>query len=401
MLEIINLMVIVGAALLIIYVAFTKRDKNLVTVIWILWTFIWIILGLLAFNTADIEWSISTLLNGLKTAFLTSIFWLIASLILGFLETDTQDDTKDDSDFLKEIRDELRKGNNNNSNNNSTHNNNENKLILEELKLLNKTNNNLEKSFHSFAKDMSENNSKALVEAMWKVMQDFNSKINNQLWESFKDLSGWIKNLLVWQEEYKQNIETSNEIINKSAISLENSNKAFEKIVMNSQKFDVIAQNLSGELLALNKSIEILQSWWNEFKEVSNSIKNMSNTLIRTVEGLSKVFVGKAEFILWENEKQMVAMQSTFAKLSNNLSQVHWDVLFNLREEIEKDSKFTSNQFLKIQQRLEQQVSDLDKQLWEELEKSLHSLGQQLTGLSEKFVSDYWSLAEKLEKLVK
>jgi hypothetical protein len=33
MLEIINLMVIVGAAFLIIYVAITKRDKNLVTVI--------------------------------------------------------------------------------------------------------------------------------------------------------------------------------------------------------------------------------------------------------------------------------------------------------------------------------------------------------------------------------
>jgi hypothetical protein len=56
-------------------------------------------------------------------------------------------------------------------------------------------------------------------------------------------------------------------------------------------------------------------------------------------------------------------MQSTFTKLSNNLSQTHSDVLFNLREEIEKDAKFTSNQFLKIQKRLEQQVSDLDKQL--------------------------------------
>jgi hypothetical protein len=59
----------------------------------------------------------------------------------------------------------------------------------------------------------------------------------------------------------------------------------------------------------------------------------------------------------------MVAMQSTFSKLSSNLSQTHSDILFNLREEIEKDSKFTSNQFLKIQKRLEQQVSDLDKQL--------------------------------------
>jgi hypothetical protein len=59
----------------------------------------------------------------------------------------------------------------------------------------------------------------------------------------------------------------------------------------------------------------------------------------------------------------MVLMQSTFSKLSNNLNQTHSDVLFNLKDELEKDAKFTSNQFLKIQQRLEQQVLDLDKQL--------------------------------------
>ena len=399
MLETINLAIIIAAALLIIYTAIVKKDKNLVTVIWILGTFIWIILWLINFETADIEWSISDLLNGLKTAFITSIFGLIASLILGFLEKkDKKDETKNDSDFLIEIRDELKKLNSKES---IEIKENKEEAILAELKLLNNSNNNLENSFQNFAKEMSENNSNALVEAMSKVMEDFNSKINNQLWQSFKDLSNWIENLLVWQENYKNNIEESNELINKSAISLENSNKAFEIIVKNSEKFDNIAKNLSWELQALNKSIEILQSWWNEFREVSHSIKDMSSTLIRSVEWLSKVFVGKAEFILWENEKQIALMQSTFSKLSSNLTQTHSDVLFNLKDELEKDAKFTSNQFLKIQKRLEQQVADLDKQLWEELEKSLHSLGQQLTWLSEKFVSDYWSLAEKLEKLVK
>jgi len=56
-------------------------------------------------------------------------------------------------------------------------------------------------------------------------------------------------------------------------------------------------------------------------------------------------------------------MKNTFSQLSNNLTQTHTDILLNLREEIEKDSKFTSNQFIKIQKRLEQQVADLDKQL--------------------------------------
>ena len=397
-LEIINLWVIVAALLLIIYTAFVKRDKNLVTLIWILWTFIWIILGLVSFDTTNIEWSIQALLNGLKTAFITSIFWLIASLILGFLEKNTSwDKEKNDSDFLIEIRDEL-KLLNSKKENSSTNNN---KEILEELKKINNSNNSLDISFSNFTKEMSENNSKALVEAMWKVMEDFNSKINNQLWQSFKDLSTWVESLVIWQENYKNNIEISQEIFNKSTKSLEKSSKAFEIIIENSKDFSNISKNLWEELKTLNKSIEILQSWGNEFKEVAVSVKNMGDTMIKNIEWLSKSFIWKAEIILSENEKQAINLKNTFSQLSTNLSQTHSSVLLNLREELEKDSKFTSNQFIKIQKRLEQQVADLDKQLWEELEKSLHSLWEQLTGLSQKFVSDYWTLAEKLEKLVK
>lgn len=392
MLEIINYWIILAAAFLIIYVAIVKRDKNLVTVIWILWTFIWIILWLIAFDTNDIENSIGTLLNWLKTAFITSIFWLIASLILWFLEK--KEVSKDETDFLIEIRDEIKKLNSEKSNNSNSE-------IIKELKELNSSNLDLKNSFSDFSKEMSENNSKALVEAMWKVMEDFNSKINNQLWQSFKDLSNWVGNLVIWQKDYKENIITSTEVLEKSKESLITSSKSFEIIVENSKDFSNISKNLSSELITLNKSIEILQSWGNEFREVAVSIKDMSNTLIRSVEGLTKSFIGKAEIILWENEKQSVIMKNTFSQLSNNLTQTHTDILLNLREEIEKDSKFTSNQFIKIQKRLEQQVADLDKQLWEELEKSLHSLWEQLTGLSQKFVSDYWSLAEKLEKLVK
>ena len=399
MIETINYWVIVAVGLLIIYTAFTKRDKNLVTIIGILWTFIWIILGLIAFDTNNIEASIWTLLKWLKTAFLTSIFGLIASLILWFLEKkEAVDESKNDSDFLIEIRNELRKLNLKET---SQKIENKDTEILEELKKLNNSNNSLQKSFQNFAEKMADNNSKALILAMEKVMNNFNEKINNQLWESFKDLSQSTKNLITWQEQHKQDIKNSNEIIEKSAISLENSNKAFEQIVENSKQFDTIAQNLSWELKALNKSIEILQSWWNEFKEVSNTIKDMANTLIRSVEGLSKSFVWKAEMILSENEKQIVLFKNSFTQLTANLEQTHNDILLNLKEQIEKDSSFTSNQFLKIQKRLEQQVADLDRQLWEELEKSLHSLGQQLTWLSQKFVSDYGSLAEKLEKLVK
>ena len=392
MLEKINMWIIAASALLIIYTAVVKKDKNLVTVIWILWTFVWIILWLLNFDTTNIEWSIQWLLNWLKTAFITSIFWLVASLVLWFLEKNSNDVQKTDTDFLIEIRDELKKLNNLSQNKSDN-------LIIEELKKLNKSNNELQNSFSSFVKQMSENNSKALIEAISQVMQDFNSKINNQLGQSFADLSKSVENLVVWQENYKNNIEVSQDIFEKSSKSLEVSSKAFEEIVENSKTFDNISASLSNELKNLNKSLEILQSWWNEFREVSMVIKDMASTLIRSVEWLSKSFVWKAEMILNENEKQAVNLKNSFNQLSTNLVQIHSDILLNLKEEIENNSKFTNNQFLKMQKRLEQQVIDLDRTLAEELEKSLHSLWQQLTGLSEKFVYDYGKLAEKLEKL--
>ena len=43
----------------------------------------------------------------------------------------------------------------------------------------------------------------------------------------------------------------------------------------------------------------------------------------------------------------------------------------------------------------------LDESMEEELNKALKSFGMQLTALSEKFVSDYSPLTDKLQRLVK
>jgi hypothetical protein len=50
--------------------------------------------------------------------------------------------------------------------------------------------------------------------------------------------------MLIWQKEYKENISISNEILNKSTLSLENSSRAFEIIVKNSENFENISHNL-------------------------------------------------------------------------------------------------------------------------------------------------------------
>jgi len=406
-LEVINWVIIFIALALIIATAIIKKDKNLVTVIGILGTFIGIILWLLAFDTNNIADSISWLLNGLKTAFITSIFWLATSLFLWLKEK--KEVWKDDSDFLIEIRDELKKLNSWEGEKN----NEINILILDELKNLNSSiswnnewnllsqNKILKESFDNFAKEISENNSKALIKAITEVMNDFNSNINDQLGQNFKDLSGAIEKLIIWQDQYKENIINSTNTLKISQKSLEKSGDLFEMAAKNSQNFSSISQKLWNELVTLNDSLKIFQQWNNEFKGISSSFSDMSEKMILWIDSLSKNFTSKANIMVWESEKQITFMVNTFATQSWDLKEAHSTILNRMKKDIEYSNKEMSEQFLRIWARLEQQVQTLDEQLWKELEKSLNWLGQQLTSLSWKFVSDYAELAKKLEKLVK
>jgi len=406
-LEVINWVIIFIALALIIATAIIKKDKNLVTVIGILGTFIGIILWLLAFDTNNIAESISWLLNGLKTAFITSIFWLATSLFLWLKEK--KEVWKDDSDFLIEIRDELKKLNSWEGEKN----NEINILILDELKNLNSSiswnnewnllsqNKILKESFDNFAKEISENNSKALIKAITEVMNDFNSNINDQLGQNFKDLSGAIEKLIIWQDQYKENIINSTNTLKISQKSLEKSGDLFEMAAKNSQNFSSISQKLWNELVTLNDSLKIFQQWNNEFKGISSSFSDMSEKMILWIDSLSKNFTSKANIMVWESEKQITFMVNTFATQSWDLKEAHSTILNRMKKDIEYYNKEMSEQFLRIWARLEQQVQTLDEQLWKELEKSLNWLGQQLTSLSWKFVSDYAELAKKLEKLVK
>ncbi|GAB2883952.1 MotA/TolQ/ExbB proton channel family protein [Microbulbifer echini] len=80
-------MLALGAAALILYPLgkfsrFVKETPSLLTGLGILGTFIGIILGIYGFDLANIDTSISELMQGLETAFMTSILGLFLSLIL-------------------------------------------------------------------------------------------------------------------------------------------------------------------------------------------------------------------------------------------------------------------------------------------------------------------------------
>ena len=58
--------------------------------------------------------------------------------------------------------------------------------------------------FNEFAEQMAENNTQALIEALEEVMRDFNTKINEQFGDHFRQLNEAVGRINDWQEQYRQ-----------------------------------------------------------------------------------------------------------------------------------------------------------------------------------------------------
>ena len=76
---------------------------------------------------------------------------------------------------------------------------------------------------------MAENDSNALIEALEEVMRDFNSKINEQFGDNFKQLNEAVGQILVWQEQYQSQMTQLAEEFSIAAASIDSSKQSLSE----------------------------------------------------------------------------------------------------------------------------------------------------------------------------
>jgi len=197
---------------------------NLVVTMGVLGTFVGIFWGLYNFDVGDIQGSIPALLEGLKFAFITSIFGMIMAIgirlyplvfpavarrsggdsratldtVAALLRADAEvrkshyqksDDLQqqihqalaDDGALSRRLR-SLGDG-----------------LLAKQDELL--------AGFSEFAEKVAEKNNEVLIESLTEVMREFNTKINVQFGENFRQLNVAVEKLVAWQEQYSGQLE--------------------------------------------------------------------------------------------------------------------------------------------------------------------------------------------------
>jgi len=337
-------------------------------------TFIGIVYSLQSIDFNNIKEATPQILNGMGVAFITSIIGTGSSILIRMNLVNSESELPE-SATINTIADLLIKGN-------------EETVSLKET--IKNKNDELITEFKTFAEKQAENNTNALIDALKEVMRDFNAKINEQFGDNFKQLNEAVGRLLTWQENYYSQIELISENIKQTSELFEKNGEIILEVSDKYTNAIEISSKFEKAIDCFDEQREALESDMEKFSELTEKSKDIFPSIEENIIGLTDKL---SEAITQSSGEMVNIVASQKDQMEDNIT--------NLNQTYERSLNEINSLQSKIIDNLKNSITEIDKGLKDELNKSLNSLGQQLTALSGKFVTDYKPLTEKLQKLIK
>lgn len=371
-------------------VEFVNYVPTLLTTTGIFGTFLGIVMGLLDFNQNDIEASIPSLLEGLKTAFITSLAGILFSLVFKTLSTFS---------FLKPKLVEE----------NITHatpeailgamqvqtieiialkeamTGNEESTLFGQLKILrgdindnaklslNSSMTQAEKNQHNFeafseklwlklqdfADTLSKSATEQVIEALKQVIVDFNNKITEQFGENFKHLNEAVHKLVEWQENYKQQLDqmqqqyargvesiTATEasvahISEQSKVIPESMNDLKNVMEVNQHQLTELERHLEAFKIMRDKAVEAVPQIQ---QQVQATVNDISAAVITASEHYKQLLSESDEYIKTHINTSNVLLEKFATETEKGITHVG-ERLKESSERISKDVEVAANEF--------------------------------------------------------
>ncbi len=425
-----------GASLLLAFVQrarlFTAITPSLLTSLGILGTFIGIVIGLLDFNPQDIDGSIESLLNGLKTAFITSLVGMASAigykiigatpLFGGNRATDEIIDVEP-KDVLRAIVSQedhligLKKAISGD----------EEASLVGQIKLLRSDISDgqraREKSFGDFSKelwksleDFSEMLSKSateqVIQALNDVIKEFNDNLIEQFGDNFKALDASVKKLVDWQVNYstqledmiKQYSEGVKAItdIEKSVTSINSETKAIPEsmsrlesiITVNQHQITELSSHLEAFVEMRDQAVKAVPEMQLHVEKTVESITSSAEAanqsyqaLLSNTEGIQKSFIDSIANV---NTQLEASISELLEKQVNEMNRT-FDAM---ESEVTKSVDLTGKAVNK-------QLEMIDSSMTQEVERVMTQMGQALARISGQFTEDYSKLTEAMRVITK
>jgi methyl-accepting chemotaxis protein len=461
-----------------IYPQYVQHAPNLLTSIGILGTFIGIVIGLLGFDSADIDASIGPLLDGLKTAFITSLVGMALAVVLKLLDsvglvTRPASEEEPESATPEQILGSMQRqelalvrlaksiaGD-------------EEATLISQIRLMRSDHSdharavqtqskameekfdqfqvNLWKELASVSEMLSKSATEQVINALKEVITDFNKNLTEQFGDNFKRLDESVEKLVVWQDQYKEQLGQMRE---QYALGVESIGQTKElvtaiqedtaKIPETMQALRSLLETTSHQLGELERHLEAFKDMRDRAVEAVPQIKDQINSIVSEVADAATESGRRISTVTEEMQKTLI---SGFEDFQNGVSRTNQglttasDALANRSEEISEqlsDSVKEINERMRdlmammergyqeieseitrtmagtaeaLNKKLSQAVNDTgeavsaqiniaNEALEKELERVMSNMGQALAQITNRFTEDYSRLTNEMKRVV-
>lgn len=452
----------IGLAALVCY----KKDKmrslthyttNLLTSLGMLGTFIGIVIGLLHFDTADIEGSISLLLDGLKTAFMTSLFGMALAMVykvltgLEFMQPKSEVATGpkevgpehihqvmlqqneqlvqqtanleklhlaiagDDSDTLTGQIRLLRQNQDDNH-----------KALVREVdrqstaaealgthaeaqrQRFDAFARELSEQMREFAEMMSKSATEQVINALKEVIQDFNNQLTEQFGENFKALDASVKSLVEWQENYRQQLGEMRDQYAQGVTAITDTEKSVANISTSASAIPETMSGLETLLTATQRQLADLEAHLAAFADMRDkaveAVPQINAQVEKTVADISQAALNAATQLVSGGEELKKELVDGTAKinaemiegasgLNERYNSVH-QLLQGTSDHIANQSEQIAGQFRDANETVNAQV----REIVEHLQQQHEVMGKNITEGNERIAGQLSESSARLSE---
>lgn len=315
--------------------------KSILVSTGVLGTFIGIFIGLLGFDSNSVTDSVPKLLNGLKTAFVTSIVGMGLAILLSIIQKNKSGGgAEDEITALNNISKQLEKLNSIDDKLTSLDDIKKNTEILplintkldsidtnikslssdissvkDELKInqkdlfeflkekLSEIDNSLKEAVQTLSKGATEE----IIKALQDVIKDFNNNLTEQFGNNFKQLNEAVLKMIEWQDTYKNSVQ---EFEKQLKITAENTNASHQNTTTLIKEF--AETNLKSLQDFVNENNQVLLE---NIEKINTTTTQNTDTLIKKVGDFSDDINLSLKASLKQNEQANEKIKTSLSNL--------------------------------------------------------------------------------------
>lgn len=337
---------------------FLEYAPTLMTSLGILGTFTGVVIGLLDFNTSDIAGSIPALLEGLKTAFITSIVGMLAAMLFNGMDAWVFSPQREKSDVKQEdvtptdihaalihqskLLEKIVQGIDNQ----------EEGSTVGQLKLLRNDFSDFTRDTRAhntefsrklwlemerFAEMMSKSATSQLIEALRQVIQEFNQNLMEQFGENFKALDASVKKLVDWQAEHKEQVEQMTLQYKLGVSAIAQTQEAVHgiwerckeipvamaelKVVLETNQYQIqeLQRHLEAFVAMRDAAVEAVPTIRSKVEEIGEHLAAGASHMQQTIEGSAQQLQVSAEGVATQLESSARSVQEKLEYVGGHL----------------------------------------------------------------------------------